>query len=49
MTTPKGSMRWTCPKCKRAVTVYVGKSVPVCSRCRKRMVERKIKIKGKTA
>jgi|ADurb_Cas_03_Slu_FD_contig_61_505053_length_361_multi_1_in_0_out_0_1 DNA-directed RNA polymerase subunit RPC12/RpoP len=38
-------MRWTCPKCKRAVTVYVGKSVPVCTRCGKRMVT----VKSKTA
>ena len=38
-------MRWTCPKCKRTVTVFIGKSVPVCTRCRKRMVA----VKGKTA
>jgi ribosomal protein L37AE/L43A len=42
-------MRWTCPKCKRAVTVYVGKSVPVCSRCRKRMERMERKPKSKTA
>ena len=32
------AVTYTCPKCNRSVTVYVGKSVPVCTRCRKRMV-----------
>jgi len=38
---------YSCPKCKRAVTVYIGKTAPICTKCGKSMVPGK--TKGKTA
>ncbi len=34
---------YTCPKCGRAVTVYIGRTAPVCTRCKKRMEPGKAK------
>ena len=37
---------YTCPKCGRALTLYVAsKAAPVCTKCRKRMEQRKPKSK----
>jgi ribosomal protein L37AE/L43A len=41
------AVTYTCPKCRRSLTVYVGNAVPVCTRCKKRMEPGK--PKGKTA
>ena len=38
---------FTCPKCGRSVTLFVGKNIPIRTKCGKRMEERK--PKGKTA
>jgi ribosomal protein L37AE/L43A len=31
------AVTYVCPKCRRSLTVYVGKTIPVCTRCGKRM------------